>query len=113
MLHARNTARGDPCHVLVLADLVIIAGCPNPIPFRTRPLNASAPMVLRLKTRESRSSPGPPRPEPLFTSQTPQRPTPASGQANGVPNAPASGQSNGVPKGQPWGNCRGVEQPGS
>src|SRR5690606_13529047 len=30
----------------------------NPIPFRTRPLNASAPMVLCLKARESRSPPG-------------------------------------------------------
>ena len=30
----------------------------NPIPFRTRPLNSSAPMVLCLKTRESRSLPG-------------------------------------------------------
>ncbi len=30
----------------------------NPIPSRTRPLNAPAPMVLCLKTRESRSPPG-------------------------------------------------------
>src|SRR5690554_4676060 len=30
----------------------------NPIPFRTRPLNTSAPMVLCLKARESRSPPG-------------------------------------------------------
>ena len=30
----------------------------DPIPSRTRPSNASAPMVLCLKTRESRSSPG-------------------------------------------------------
>src|SRR4029450_3994842 len=33
----------------------------NPIPSRTRPLNPSAPMVLCLKTRESRSLPGLPR----------------------------------------------------
>ena len=33
----------------------------DPIPSRTRPSNASAPMVLCLKTRESRSSPGLPR----------------------------------------------------
>jgi hypothetical protein len=33
----------------------------NPIPSRTRPLNSSAPMVLCLKTRESRSLPGLPR----------------------------------------------------
>ena len=30
----------------------------NPIPSRTRPLNTPAPMVLCLKTRESRSPPG-------------------------------------------------------
>src|SRR3954470_17295411 len=30
---------------------------PNPIPSRTRPLNAPAPMVLCLKARESRSPP--------------------------------------------------------
>ncbi len=43
-----------PC----LHDLVVIARGPHPIPFRTRPLSPSAPMVLRLKARESRSSPG-------------------------------------------------------
>ena len=32
----------------------------NPIPSRTRPLNTPAPMVLCLKTRESRSPPDPP-----------------------------------------------------
>jgi hypothetical protein len=37
----------------------------NPIPSRTRPLNASAPMVLCLKTRESRSLPDLPRTKPL------------------------------------------------
>ena len=35
-----------------------IARSLNPIPSRTRPLNSSAPMVLCLKTRESRSLPG-------------------------------------------------------
>ena len=34
-----------------------LRGAQNPIPFRTRPLNSSAPMILRLKTRESRSLP--------------------------------------------------------
>ena len=43
---------------LRFAGLVAIARSLNPIPFRTRPLNSSAPMVLRLKTRESRSLPG-------------------------------------------------------
>jgi hypothetical protein len=48
---------------LFFAGLVIIARSPNPIPSRTRPLNSSAPMVLCLKARESRSSPGLPRTE--------------------------------------------------
>ena len=38
---------------------MIIAEVSHPIPFRTRPLNPLAPMILRLKTRESRSSPAP------------------------------------------------------
>jgi hypothetical protein len=42
----------------------------NPIPSRTRPLNSSAPMVLCLKTRESRSLPGLPRTIRLFTFST-------------------------------------------
>ncbi len=40
------------------AGLVVLAGGLNPIPFRTRPLNPPAPMVLHLKMRESRSLPG-------------------------------------------------------
>jgi len=36
---------------------VVIARAKHPIPSRTRPLSAVAPMVLRLKTRESRSPP--------------------------------------------------------
>src|SRR5258705_13877877 len=39
-------------------DLVILPGGPHPIPFRTRSLSPPGPMVLRLKARESRSSPG-------------------------------------------------------
>ena len=40
-----------------LDDLVIIAKVSHPIPFRTRPLNPLALMVLRLKARESKSLP--------------------------------------------------------
>src|SRR5437016_12495773 len=40
------------------AGLVVLAGEFHPIPFRTRPLKPPAPMVLRLKPRESRSLPG-------------------------------------------------------
>ena len=38
-------------------DLVVIARAKHPTPFRTRQLSAVAPMVLRLKTWESRSPP--------------------------------------------------------
>ena len=48
---------------LFFAGLVAMSRCPNPIPSRTRSLNASEPMVLRLKTRKSRSLPGLPRTE--------------------------------------------------
>src|SRR5215211_4681087 len=44
-------------------------GAQNPIPSRTRPLNASALMVLRPKARESRSLPGQPNANSLFTVQ--------------------------------------------
>ena len=37
--------------------LVVIATAKHPIPSRTRPLRAGTPMVLRLKTWESRSPP--------------------------------------------------------
>ena len=39
-------------------DLVAMPEGPHPIPFRTRSLSLPGPMVLRLKARESRSSPG-------------------------------------------------------
>ena len=42
---------------MCLDDLVIIAKVSHPIPFRTRPLNPFALMVLRLKARESKSLP--------------------------------------------------------
>src|ERR1700674_3677914 len=55
-------------HIPSFAGLVVLAGSLNPIPSRTRPLNFPAPMVVRLKTRESRSLPGLPRTEfPLHT----------------------------------------------
>ena len=49
----------DKC--LSFAGLVALAKWPDPIPSRTRPSNASAPMVLCLKTWESRSPPGLPK----------------------------------------------------
>src|SRR5882762_671266 len=53
-------------HIPSFAGLVVLAGSLNPIPSRTRPLNFPAPMVVRLKTRESRSLPGLPRTEFLL-----------------------------------------------
>ena len=43
---------------MCLVDLVTMSEVPHPIPFRTRSLSPPEPMVLRLKARESRSSPG-------------------------------------------------------
>ena len=57
------------------AGLVALARRSDPIPSRTRPSNASAPMVLCLKTWESRSSPGLQRTKQpfLLASPDPQR----------------------------------------
>ena len=41
----------------IFPGLVVIARAKHPVPSRTRPLSAVAPMVLRLKTWESRSPP--------------------------------------------------------
>ena len=54
------------CHPS-FAGLVVLAGSQYPIPSRTRPLNSPAPMVLSLKAWKSRSLPGLPRTETLFT----------------------------------------------
>src|ERR1041385_8553091 len=52
---------------LSFADLVVVARSLNPFPYRTRPLNSSAPMVLSLKAWKSRSLPGLPRTENSLT----------------------------------------------
>nr|ADI18325.1 hypothetical protein [uncultured Rhodobacterales bacterium HF4000_03E16] len=49
--------------------LVITARAKHPVPSRTRPLSAVAPMVLRLKTWESRSSPNLKSPENTYLSK--------------------------------------------
>src|SRR5262245_12065714 len=51
---------------LFFADLVVLARSLNPFPYRTRPLNSSAPMVLSLKAWKSRSLPGLPKTENLL-----------------------------------------------
>ena len=67
----RRAIARESCKTLSFAGLVALARSPNPIPSRTRPLNSSAPMVLCLKTWESRSLPGLQRTDQnLFTSNT-------------------------------------------
>ena len=74
------------------AGLVALARRSDPIPSRTRPSNALAPMVLCLKTWESRSSPGLQRTEklPLSSSEWRMsfkfaaRPSPAAGWSSPV-----------------------------
>ncbi len=46
------------CKNIIKSCLVIIAKGPHPIPFRTRKLSPSAPMVLCLKIWKSRTLPG-------------------------------------------------------
>ena len=54
----RPTAVAHACRTPCPAPVWWFERCAqNPIPSRTRPLNAPAPMVLCLKTRESRSPP--------------------------------------------------------
>ena len=60
MKKKRPDQKTKPLHAtLSFAGPVAQAGRQYPIPSRTRPSNSPAPMVLCLKTRESRSSPGP------------------------------------------------------
>jgi len=68
-----------PCHprpgtadVCFFSGLVAIARAKHPIPSRTRKLSAVAPMVLRLKTWESRSPPNLKRNTALSTINTHQ-----------------------------------------
>ena len=77
----------------------------NPIPSRTRPLNTPAPMVLCLKTRESRSPP-----DPHIASQ--DRTTKHSLSTIGLqPIRRRNLRNDGSARDRkPW---RGVEQPGS
>src|SRR5688572_23504844 len=56
-----STEKKASLQIPFFADLVVLAGGLNPFPYRTRPLNPSAPMVLSLKAWKSRSLPGLPR----------------------------------------------------
>ena len=55
----------------LFSGLVVIARAKHPIPSRTRPLSAVAPMVLRLKTWESRSPPNLKRDTSLLNDDNP------------------------------------------
>ena len=60
--HSTSQQRQPACRTSCPAPVWWFERCAqNPIPSRTRPLNAPAPMVLCLKTRESRSPPDLPR----------------------------------------------------
>ena len=56
--------------------LWFLRGAQDPIPSRTRPSNSSAPMVLSLKTWESRSLQGLPKTDDLSTMSKHTNPTP-------------------------------------
>ena len=63
--------RQAPC---LFSGLVVIASAKLPIPSRTRPISAPTPMVLRLKTWESRSPPDLKRDSSLKTIAKPRSP---------------------------------------
>ncbi len=103
------------------SGLVAISAATHPIPSRTRPLSAALPMVLRPKTRESRSPPDligtPPRSQPHDPDAGPAPPMSWDGGRQPRPRAP-QGPSPATPgrAGPPGGaltTWRGVEQPGS
>ena len=89
MLRGKPAAREGRARPVRFAGLVVRARAKHPIPSRTRPLSAAAPMVLRLKTRESRSPPNlkSARPRPLFS---PIRPAAPRARANPLPRGGAA-----------------------
>ena len=89
-------------HFLSFAGLVAFARWLDPIPSRTRPSNASAPMVLCLKTWESRSPPGLQRTENILLTKQNKRACLKSTPFRPSEPAKKSGK-----------HRRGVEQPGS
>src|SRR3954453_8170709 len=101
--------RIQACFVsLSFAGLVVLARSLNPIPSRTRPLNSSAPMVLCLKTRESRSLPDLPRTNRLFTTTPTQHDAALTGVSRRVWLWGPSGAFKAGFAVHAW---RGVEQP--
>ena len=90
--------------------LVVIARVKHPIPSRTRPLSTVAPMVLRLKTWESRSSPNLTRHLGISLSMTPTMTLAPEGRlfcayrrdADCCDQAPDRDQPNSGPVGSIW-----------
>ena len=118
-LYPRPTNADAFAGELFFAGLVTFAERSDPIPSRTRPSNAQAPMVLCLKTWESRSSPGLQRTEPLqgrsaADIQRSHRETRTSLLTHHPGNWERRDQTELIPD-VPILNarCRGVEQPGS
>ena len=87
------------CLLPSFAGLVALARRSDPIPSRTRPSNALAPMVLCLKTWESRSSPGQQRTEITLQTASSSRSRTAIGEiAKGRPDpAPQPGGRGSAP----------------
>jgi hypothetical protein len=106
-----DKGQAEPC---LLSGLVVIALAKLPIPSRTRPISAITPMVLRLKTWESRSPPNLTSDRnlsirgsvPCAGWSSPVRPQKAT------PSRTDKTKKAGSP-GKTCQNCRGVEQPGS
>ena len=74
---------GDQNPLCLFFGLVVIARAKHPIPSRTRQLSAVAPMVLRLKTWESRSLPNLKRDSLSIRYQKPDRIIKPSGNGAG------------------------------
>ena len=102
----RNRPKHHLLHCCALPAWWPSAKRSDPIPSRTRPSNASAPMVLCLKTRESRSSPGLQKTEP--SSNTILNGKEANGEWRIANRALPFATRHSPPS-----PCRGVEQPGS
>jgi hypothetical protein len=77
----------------LFSGLVVIAGVKLPIPSRTRPISAPTPMVLRLKTWESRSPPDLKRDTSLINDDNtgPTKPSDKPWRGLEQPRSPAEG----------------------
>ena len=91
-----EVARPDVGTCCVFFGLVVIARAKHPIPSRTRPLSAVAPMVLRLKTWESRSPPNLKRNTPYLSTRSNTKyrpPKPSAGKTGAGWSSPVARQA--------------------